>query len=102
MGKIEEDLNAMSKPVIDIAIGLLLHRGKVLVGWRQAKQHQGNKYEFPGGKVESGESPEEACRREIYEEVLGYRSGMRLIVFSMNMTILWLIFICFMPMSLTT
>ncbi len=69
MGKIEEDLNAMSKPVIDIAIGLLLHRGKVLVGWRQAKQHQGNKYEFSGGKVESGESPEEACRREIYEEV---------------------------------
>ena len=69
MGKIEEDLNAMSKPVIDIAIGLLLHRGKVLVDWRQAKQHQGNKYEFPGGKVESGESPEEACRREIYEEV---------------------------------
>ncbi|MBJ9984827.1 NUDIX domain-containing protein [Acinetobacter sp. S40] len=59
----------MSKPVIDIAIGLLLHHGKVLVGWREAKQHQGNKYEFPGGKVESGESPEDACRREIYEEV---------------------------------
>ncbi|MPW45031.1 NUDIX domain-containing protein [Acinetobacter guerrae] len=59
----------MPKPVIDIAIGLLFHRGKVLVGWREAKQHQGNKYEFPGGKVEQQESPEEACRREIYEEV---------------------------------
>ena len=59
----------MSKPIIDVAIALLLHRNKVLVGWREAKQHQGNKYEFPGGKVESGESPIEACRREIREEV---------------------------------
>ena len=59
----------MSKPKIDVAIGLLLHRGKVLVGWRKAEQHQGNKHEFPGGKVEAGESPEEACRREIFEEV---------------------------------
>ena len=59
----------MSKPVIDVAIAILLHRGKVLVGWRGEQQHQGNKHEFPGGKVESGETPEEACRREIYEEV---------------------------------
>ncbi|WP_130802997.1 NUDIX domain-containing protein [Acinetobacter ihumii] len=59
----------MPKPIIDIAIGLLFYHGKVLVGWREAKQHQGNKYEFPGGKVEQGESPEDACRREIYEEV---------------------------------
>lgn len=59
----------MFKPKIDVAIGLLFHRGKVLVGWRKAEQHQGNKHEFPGGKVETGESPVEACRREIFEEV---------------------------------
>lgn len=59
----------MSKPIIDVAIAILLHKSKVLVGWRQANQHQGNKHEFPGGKVESGETPEQACRREIYEEV---------------------------------
>ena len=59
----------MNKPIADVAIALLLHRNKVLVGWREAKQHQGNKYEFPGGKVENGESPLEACRREIREEV---------------------------------
>ena len=35
----------------------------------EAKQHQGNKYEFPGGKVEQGELPVEACRREVIEEV---------------------------------
>lgn len=59
----------MLKPTLHIAIGLLFHQGKVLVGWRHADQHQGNKYEFPGGKVEQGETPEQACRREIFEEV---------------------------------
>ena len=59
----------MSKPSVHVAIALLFHRGKVLVGWRNADQHQGNKYEFPGGKVEAGETPVEACRREIFEEV---------------------------------
>ncbi|TCB59151.1 thiamine phosphate synthase [Acinetobacter terrae] len=59
----------MSKPTIHVAIAILLHQDKVLVGWREAKQHQGNKHEFPGGKVEQGESPLAACRREIYEEV---------------------------------
>lgn len=59
----------MSKPIIDVAIAILLHQNNVLVGWREAKQHQGNKHEFPGGKVEQGETPLAACRREIYEEV---------------------------------
>ncbi len=43
----------MSKPLVQVAIAILLHQGKVLVGWRQAEQHQGNKHEFPGGKVGS-------------------------------------------------
>lgn len=59
----------MTKATVDVAIAILLHKTKVLVGWRQANQHQGNKHEFPGGKVEAGETPEQACRREIYEEV---------------------------------
>ena len=57
------------KPTIHVAIAILLHQDKVLVGWRQAEQHQGNKYEFPGGKVEQGETALAACRRETYEEV---------------------------------
>ena len=59
----------MPKPIVDVAIAILIHRGKILVGWRGEEQHQGGKHEFPGGKVEQGETPEEACRREIYEEV---------------------------------
>ena len=59
----------MAKPVIHVSIAILIHQNKVLVGWREARQHQGNKHEFPGGKVEEGESPVNACRREVLEEV---------------------------------
>ncbi len=40
--------------------------------WTQIRLERGALYglkEFPGGKIESGESPEEACRREVLEEV---------------------------------
>ena len=47
----------MSKPTIHVAIAILMHQDQVLVGWREATQHQGNKYEFPGGKVENAETP---------------------------------------------
>ena len=59
----------MSKKLLNVSIALIFYQNKVLVGWREAKQHQGNKYEFPGGKVEAGETAEQACYREIQEEV---------------------------------
>lgn len=59
----------MAKPNIHVAIALIFHQKQVLVGWRQANQHQGNQHEFPGGKVEKGETPLLACRREVQEEV---------------------------------
>ncbi len=59
----------MSKPNIHVAIAILNFKTQILVGWREAKQHQGNKHEFPGGKVEAGETPKQACRREVFEEV---------------------------------
>ena len=44
-------------------------RGRVLIAQRPAHKHLGLKWEFPGGKVEPGESAENALRREIREEL---------------------------------
>ncbi len=43
--------------------------GRVLLAQRPAHKHLGLKWEFPGGKVEPGESPEAALVREIREEL---------------------------------
>lgn len=43
--------------------------GRVLVAQRPAHKHLALKWEFPGGKVEPGESPESALLREIVEEL---------------------------------
>ena len=43
--------------------------GRVLVAQRPAHKHLALKWEFPGGKVEPGESPEAAVVRELREEL---------------------------------
>lgn len=55
--------------VIQVAIGLIMYQGKILLGWRDEALHQGGRFEFPGGKIEKDEQPEAAVIREIKEEV---------------------------------
>lgn len=43
--------------------------GNILLAQRSAHKHQGGKWEFPGGKVESGETPLQALSRELEEEL---------------------------------
>ncbi|MBY5992130.1 8-oxo-dGTP diphosphatase MutT [Ferrimonas balearica] len=55
--------------LVQVSIGIVVDGGKVLVAKRHKKQHQGGLWEFPGGKVEDGESPDRALCRELAEEV---------------------------------
>jgi 8-oxo-dGTP diphosphatase len=53
----------------DVVAGLLEDRGRVLICRRRQDQAHPLKWEFPGGKVESGESAEAALIRELGEEL---------------------------------
>ena len=55
--------------VIHVAVGVILREQQILLALRSAKQHQGGKWEFPGGKVEQGETVQQALTRELQEEV---------------------------------
>jgi 8-oxo-dGTP diphosphatase len=49
--------------------GLVLEGERILITQRMADQPLPLKWEFPGGKIEGGETPEAALRRELLEEI---------------------------------
>jgi len=62
-------------PSIEVAAGVIRDAaGRVLLARRPEGGHLGGLWEFPGGKIEPGESAEQALRRELAEE-LGIRPG---------------------------
>lgn len=52
-----------------VAVGVLLSGDRVLLTRRPARGPLGGLWEFPGGKVEFGEHPWDALRRELREEI---------------------------------
>ncbi len=55
--------------VVSVVAGVVTHAGKILIGQRKRNDWHGLKWEFPGGKIDPGETPEEALARELREEL---------------------------------
>jgi 8-oxo-dGTP diphosphatase len=55
--------------VITVIAGILELSGKILIAQRKADDHLAHKWEFPGGKLEADETPEQCIVRELYEEL---------------------------------
>ena len=49
--------------------GIIINQNKILIGKRKDEDIGGGKWEFPGGKIEIGETNSEALERELYEEL---------------------------------
>lgn len=54
---------------VDMATGVLVHKGRVLIQKRKPDDVWPGLWEFPGGVIEKGETPEQALVREFDEEV---------------------------------
>jgi len=61
---------AVNRPLlIVVACALIDSQGRVLLGERPQGKNFAGLWEFPGGKVEIGETPEQALIRELEEEI---------------------------------
>jgi len=55
--------------MIRVTAAVIERAGKILIARRRPEDRFGGVWEFPGGKIEPGETPEECLRREISEEL---------------------------------
>ncbi|MDA8440961.1 MAG: 8-oxo-dGTP diphosphatase MutT [Peptococcaceae bacterium] len=53
----------------EVTAAIILKGNQVLIAQRAQDDKLAGKWEFPGGKVEPGETPQECLKREIYEEL---------------------------------
>lgn len=58
----------MSDKIIDVVAAAIVKDGKIFCAQRPDGKSLAGYWEFPGGKIESGENPEQALIREIKEE----------------------------------
>ncbi len=54
--------------MIKVVAGIIVQNNKVLIARRAPHKSLPGKWEFPGGKIEIGETPEAALERELFEE----------------------------------
>lgn len=62
-------MKSMNQPKVEVAAALIWNKGKILITKRKKGSHLENFWEFPGGKLKEGESPECCLIREVLEEL---------------------------------
>ena len=72
----------MNQAPIPVVAAVVVRDGRYLVGRRPAHKRHGGLWEFPGGKVDVGESMLEAARRELAEELSVSTNGIGRTLFS--------------------
>lgn len=56
------------KHIVHVAVAVIYYQDQYLLGYRDSSQHQGDRYEFVGGKIEPHETATQALIREVGEE----------------------------------
>ncbi|SHJ98613.1 8-oxo-dGTP diphosphatase [Anaerobranca californiensis DSM 14826] len=54
---------------LEVCAAIIIERDRILIAQRPLGDSLENLWEFPGGKVEKGETPEQSLKREIFEEL---------------------------------
>ncbi len=59
----------LDRPPVVVAAGVIIEKGRVLLSQRKKGTHLESLWEFPGGKLEGRETPQQALVRELAEEL---------------------------------
>ena len=85
-----------STPRLEVVIAAIEHDGRYLIARRPPGKPLAGKWEFPGGKLESGESAREAIAREVHEELdLEVLSARQILTYFHQYPDQWIRFTCF-------
>lgn len=57
------------KNIVRVTAAIIVNGGKILITRRHPSDRLAGLWEFPGGKIEAGESPEQSLKRELWEEL---------------------------------
>ena len=53
---------------VQVTAAILVKNGRIIIAQRKSDDHLAGKWEFPGGKIEAGETPQACLKRELKEE----------------------------------